>query len=270
MELFEMNPLVRYINTVSYYLHYPEPVLAYDFRMLYVVQGSLTVETQDSVFTLCPGDLLTLPPALAYRLEYEQTEKICYYISNFDFMGNWEMTVAQAPEVAQQFECEKVFSFEAPEQFLVPFLFRNATFAETLLVQINQAKGEIALQSALMKQLLVQISRGKTASENELVQRVKAYIQAHCTEEINNETVAKHFGYHPYYLNTAFFKSEGITLHKHIERMRTLRAGELLVQTKKSIAEIAEDCGFKDASYFCKFFARHMKMTPKQYRKLVK
>jgi AraC-like DNA-binding protein len=44
------------------------------------------------------------------------------------------------------------------------------------------------------------------------------------------------------------------------------RALALLRLTDKTIAEIAEECGFSDASYFTKSFKNIYSVTPKDYR----
>ena len=44
----------------------------------------------------------------------------------------------------------------------------------------------------------------------------------------------------------------------------------MLELSAKSVGEIAEECGFSDASYFTKSFKTAYGVTPKEYRNCVK
>ena len=61
-------------------------------------------------------------------------------------------------------------------------------------------------------------------------------------------------------------EKKGITLRQYIISYRLKRSMKMLELTKKSVAEIAEECGFTDSSYFTKTFKANFNMTPKEYR----
>lgn len=64
------------------------------------------------------------------------------------------------------------------------------------------------------------------------------------------------------------FKSTfGITPQEFLIKTRVLVAAQLLEETNLSAAEIAERCGFADASAFSEQFHQRTKMTPTQYRR---
>jgi AraC-like DNA-binding protein len=58
----------------------------------------------------------------------------------------------------------------------------------------------------------------------------------------------------------------GITLRQYIISYRLKMAKKLLETTNRSAGEIAEECGFTDASYFAKTFKAAFGITPKEYR----
>ena len=122
-----------------------------------------------------------------------------------------------------------------------------------------------------MKYILAKLPlTASTLSENELMQKVKAYINQNFDREISNNSVAKHFSYHPYYLNSLFVQHEKITMHQYINRLRISRAKSALTASDSSVSEIAVKCGFKDASYFVRFFKKNTGLTPKEFRNLAK
>ena len=53
---------------------------------------------------------------------------------------------------------------------------------------------------------------------------------------------------------------------QHLQEYRLERSVYFLTQTKLSISEIAQSCGFNQQSYFNRLFIRHFGMTPKQMR----
>ncbi len=110
--------------------------------------------------------------------------------------------------------------------------------------------------------------KARDNGEVRLVNEVKKYIDEHSASPLTNVHIAKHFGYHPYYLGNVFATEERETLHKYIMDARVKKAKEKLSFTEKPISLIAAEMGFKDSSYFSAFFKKISGMTPKEYRKL--
>ncbi|MEM9978345.1 MAG: helix-turn-helix transcriptional regulator [Cyanobacteria bacterium P01_D01_bin.2] len=70
----------------------------------------------------------------------------------------------------------------------------------------------------------------------------------------------------PHYFATLFKQSTGETLLQYVTRCRIDRAKKLLAQKPLAIADISQQVGFHDQSYFTKVFRRYSNMTPKAYR----
>ncbi|HET8828964.1 MAG TPA: helix-turn-helix domain-containing protein, partial [Pelobium sp.] len=62
----------------------------------------------------------------------------------------------------------------------------------------------------------------------------------------------------------------GNTANEIIKQRIFMEAKVLLTHTEKSVKEIAMELNFSDASHFNKFFASNSKITPGEYRKLLK
>ena len=280
MKREDFNPHVRYIYKVTKRGLYPQRLLAYDFRMFYVLKGSFTFESEDTAFRVVEGDLLTVPPATPYKLLYDEGTEPIYYIVNFDFISVSDQFTPRPPVPIEQFKPDKIFSKEYYDPFGEIFLLHNAHIAEKVLEEILFYNGDSSehsknLQSALLKYLLTRTAILKESTENHstnagLVEKVKQYIDENFKYEMTNQSVAAYFGYHPYHLNTIFLEAEKETLHKYIAKVRLKCARDMLIHSDKRIGDIAYECGFKDSSYFCKFFLKYMKLTPKQYRNLAK
>lgn len=58
----------------------------------------------------------------------------------------------------------------------------------------------------------------------------------------------------------------GLTVVNFINTLRIANASSLLIHSKKSISEVAGECGFYDKSHFIRIFAKHSGITPAKYR----
>ena len=83
------------------------------------------------------------------------------------------------------------------------------------------------LRSALLKTILTKIiikNKSYSSETVDLIQDIKSYIQQNSDTSLTNTMVAKHFGYHPYYLNSMFLDEQNITLHKYLVNERLKKA----------------------------------------------
>lgn len=83
------------------------------------------------------------------------------------------------------------------------------------------------------------------------------------------ETMAVEIGLHPAYVSRAFRRFTGRTMTAHVRDLRLQRARHLLTTTGRSLAGVAADCGFADASHLCRAFAGSYAVTPGSFRRLV-
>jgi two-component system response regulator YesN len=133
----------------------------------------------------------------------------------------------------------------------------------------TSAEGEWRAEvSAMVKLILLKLA--ETVSENalpsQMVEALDAYIRENCAEEISNTEIGAIFGYHPFYVSRMLKDKKGITLRQYIISYRLKAAKRMLELTQKSMAEIAEEVGFTDASYFTKTFRQAFGITPKEWR----
>ena len=63
-----------------------------------------------------------------------------------------------------------------------------------------------------------------------------------------------------------FKKNANTTPTEYIISIRLSNAKKLLVESNLTVAQIAELCGFNDASYFSYYFRRRFGMKPSEYR----
>lgn len=100
------------------------------------------------------------------------------------------------------------------------------------------------------------------------VREVKAYLEENYHQEISLNDLADMVSLNASYLSALFKKETGMTYTEYVMFCRLEKAKELLADTGKSIAEIADAVGYHDTRHFSKLFTRNIGLKPSEYRKL--
>ncbi|MBQ8758181.1 MAG: exo-alpha-sialidase, partial [Clostridia bacterium] len=111
---------------------------------------------------------------------------------------------------------------------------------------------------------------GEKEEDIPVVARVKEIISESIGEDISTSEIADKIGISLHYMCHLFKKSTGITVTEYKNSVKIAEAKRILVTTDEKITDIAMKCGFGSVSYFCKIFIASEKVSPAQYRKLLK
>lgn len=105
-----------------------------------------------------------------------------------------------------------------------------------------------------------------TARDRRRAVRVALWLDAHASEELDLERVARESGVSAFHFLRLFAKVTGVTPHQYLVRARLRRAARLLSQQAHPIAEIAFQVGFGDLSNFNRSFRRAAGVSPRHFR----
>jgi two-component system response regulator YesN len=106
----------------------------------------------------------------------------------------------------------------------------------------------------------------ENASRYTPVDKTKEYIYQHLSEEISMEDIANNVHLNADYLTRIFKKEVGVSISKYMINMKIERAKDLLVNTDKSIGEIAVFVGYYNYSSFNRIFTKEVGMSPQEYK----
>jgi AraC-like DNA-binding protein len=272
MDFIRLNPVIRSADIYEKVLN-SDFCRSYDARLVYIISGDLafTAEGDKKATHLGPGNLVYIPAGLPYKLK---AKFIRAAVFSFDLTSeNPEPQHKLQPVSCADFKEELLHKTENAEPFdRVIILEDIEAERDKFIAMTNLAiscEGEWRAHiSAELKLILLKIA--ETKSENALpsrmVENLDAYIRENYTEEISNTEIGAIFGYHPFYVSRMLKDKKGITLRQYIISYRFKAAKKMLELTEKSIADIAEETGFTDASYFAKSFKSTFGITPKEYR----
>jgi transcriptional regulator of acetoin/glycerol metabolism/AraC-like DNA-binding protein len=98
------------------------------------------------------------------------------------------------------------------------------------------------------------------------MRRVREYVETHLGESIDLLMLAGVAGLSVHHFARQFKQSAGVAPHAYLTQKRVERAREMLVQTDRSLAEIAFAVGFFDQGHLARHFRHMLGTTPREFR----
>jgi transcriptional regulator GlxA family with amidase domain len=109
-------------------------------------------------------------------------------------------------------------------------------------------------------------STGSATADDDLLLTIDQFVRDNLREPLRLATIATHLGMSERTLVRTYRRLTGRTLWSAVQQFRLEHAADLLIDTDRSITDIADRVGMPDVAYFCARFHRYMQMPPRQYR----
>ncbi len=103
---------------------------------------------------------------------------------------------------------------------------------------------------------------------NELIIKIKNFIEENYCESIDIETLAKNLGISRSHLSKIFKEAEKISVVDYVTKTRIHSSLKLLKNKDLEIIDIAYSVGFKSVSNYYRCFKKQVHLTPKEFRNL--
>ena len=268
MDFSKLNPFVRSAGIVDVSRRSDE-CIAYDARIFYMISGEAALTVDGKKTKLSGGNLIYIPAGTPYKFK---AQRFLMAKVSFDLTSDFSDVEVLSPAVPESFDSNLLHKCEiAPFDKTVRLDDADderENFTEISEIA-NSAEGEWRAEiSAMLKLILIRLAAvtDPSALPPRMVKNLDSYIRENRRDEISNTEIGAIFGYHPFYVSNKLKECKGVTLRQYIINYRMKLAKRLLELTDKSIGEIAEETGFKDASYFTKSFKSSFGITPKEYR----
>jgi len=100
----------------------------------------------------------------------------------------------------------------------------------------------------------------------EPIRRSLDYLNTHITENIRLDSLAEAAGYSLSYFKAKFKETVGITPAEYVTMQKIELAKRMLIESNKSITELAYNLGYSSSNYFCSVFKKLMNCSPQNYR----
>ena len=236
----------------------------------FLISGDRRLITPTTKFDAHAGDVTVMPPSLYHRtfsLSDKPYENYLIKISEQladDFCREIDFGIWH-----QIFE-QKLCTFSSEDSIKIEALFED-------MLQVYQEKApysEILLRGMFYRLVLLikKCDKGTTVihfkSElSDTILNATFFIEQHYMETLTLARVADAFGFSEGHFSRLFSAQVGIPCSQYLANVRIRHAKELLLNTKKSISEIALDTGFSSADYFSSCFSKCEGITPSAFRR---
>lgn len=130
--------------------------------------------------------------------------------------------------------------------------------AQNLVVFLKRPGGQSQFSATLKAQL---------ADKDGLFEQLHGWVSANLATDLRVERLAERVGMSPRSFARIYAARMGTTPAKAVEQIRVDGARRLLELDATSLAEIAEQCGFRDIERMRRAFVRSLQITPSQYRR---
>ena len=275
MKLSDINPHVRYASVHYYHIKKDFDSICYDCRLFFIKEGNGYVLANDCEYPFANNTVLFFPPGTKYHFYLnENCKRFISIVINFDLVNTFshkEKSLSTASE--KNFVSEKLITYPMPQEFATiiskkiasalpyldkcceEFLHQNPLYRET--------------SSALLKLCLIDIVKNSEKKrESDRMLKVLNYIHENYSDSsLSNDSVAKLFNYHPYYLSQLIRQHTGQPLHQYLISYRIKMAKKKLITTNEPVGTISWKSGFPSTAYFIKQFKSKVGVTPSTYRK---
>ena len=104
------------------------------------------------------------------------------------------------------------------------------------------------------------------SKSNLIAEQVKAYINAHYSEDLTLQDISDALHISIYYLAHVFKQQTGYSPKQYMLRRRLGEAQTLLISTDLSITDISLAVGYGNPNHFDRMFSKYIGMSPSSYR----
>jgi AraC-like DNA-binding protein len=111
------------------------------------------------------------------------------------------------------------------------------------------------------------ISLGCNDDHAKILGDIMDYIYNNFTSDISLDDISNAMNFSKYYIAHVIKDMSGLTFTEFINMLRVEDSEKLLLTTRKSISDIAYQCGFSDVKYYNKHFERWYHVTPGVHRR---
>ena len=275
MEIYSLNPNIRYARAHNNFKGVPYLSKCYDCRIFYICSGKGYVTANGEKYNFTNNYMIFFPPATEYRFEIEYHESNFVQVVNFDLTDKYFLnTQYLGTPSAEDFDIDKIPAYDLPKELshiiVSEDFFRiNEALNECIEIFITKSKYYKEMASSILKKCLLMLltEENSLGKNNKLITAVLEYINAnYANASLSNQQIAAHFNYHPYYLNRLIKDFTGKTIHQYIIYYRLRMAKDMLLTTNQDVTTIAWKVGFNSPSHFINTFHRHFGSTPFEYR----
>ncbi|MBD5473059.1 MAG: AraC family transcriptional regulator [Lachnospiraceae bacterium] len=247
-----------------------------DLEFIVIKKGSMTYNVNGELIELPEGSgIMVNSRQLHYGFspEYKECEFVCILLSPKLLSGNEWFYQNYIESVTKN--SSYPYLYLVGEEWKISILEKIDRLYSDFASQSKQELPYFALVDmflSIMKTLYENLDvtpHGSLKELNELssLRNMITYIEEHFTQRITLESIASAGACCKSRCSLLFKRYLRETPMTYIAKLRLRKSLDALLNSDKSITDIAYECGFCGASYYCETFQKYYGISPLKYRK---
>ena len=242
-----------------------------ELELTWILRGSGLRYVGDSVEPFHAGDFCLIGAHLPHTwlTMGDDMSGVHSYVIQFD-PTNWGKGFLELPEM---YPIRKLFA-DAMCGLAFPVglgrnmirRFRRPLSPLQLLAELLRTLDELGNEQNARSLALMPVQTGRYPMTDQRLEKVLAFLGDNMSETVPHTEVARLAGLSPAAFSRYFRRKMGKTFQRYLSDMRLSEACRQLLETSKSIAEIAFDVGFQNLSTFNRSFRESRRMSPREFR----
>lgn len=136
--------------------------------------------------------------------------------------------------------------------------------AEALIKRIKKVLG--IEEFNVLRMLWGKRYEERMSSVSSIIREALIYLRENFHKNLSREELAEHLKMCPDRIGKQFYREIGLHIKEYVNMLKVHIAKRYLIDTDKSLSEIADLIGTLDASYFGKLLKKYTGATPKEFR----
>jgi len=251
-------------------LLYRSPHLHADYEICYVLEGTVTVISQNREICISKNNFVVFNPCQVHELKTNDYALLLgmqigshfckdYFPQiidmEFDICSSSEYISPKINHLLLTTAAELACYYFRKE---IGFEFRCMGLLNLLFYHITQS---------IPYKLHAPSEQSNLASRNIRIQRISNYINENFDNKLLLSDLSANENLTVSYLSHFFKEYFHMSFQNYLMTIRCEKARQLLLLTKHNLLDISIESGFSDIKYLTKAFATQYSCTPKQYRK---
>jgi len=256
----------------------PFPLHVHDFHEIVIVySGGAKHLTQDMEREILSGDFVSIKPGQAHGYKNIRDLVLMNILIKPSFFSEDSYSLGSIPAFRTMFGQEQ--EEDSRNDPIIHFKLDHGVFSMVKSL-IENAREELsgrpegyeAMVISRIMELVVLLMRNYITRDSARsgfaheASVVFDYVKQNYHHPLSMEDLTGLSGMSESHVLRLFKRYLGCPPFQYINKLRLDEAADVLIQTDKSITEIALDIGYNDSNYFSRLFRKHHGLSPREYR----
>lgn len=260
-------------------IRHPTFVMTYEhthdyIEIFYLKSGVCNYSVNGNEFHLLSGELFIVPPGVSHCTRYEGTVNCERVVVSIDPALIPDSFIASHPDIMEDISRSSKIVLSKNGRINVDehieMMLHENTVPDEFSSEMLVLQTLLLLLTFKRKGVFVYETLGAKSGIPYDIEQAMHHIAMNYAGVITLEETADAIGLSATYLSKKFKKVTGRSFIEYVNFIRLRQAAQMLLTTDDNITKISCDCGFNSSNYFKDCFKKTYKMSPREFRVIMK